>query len=86
MMTLPKLEVGSQSVASEGRLRDAGAQQAERTRQYVSIASTAGARAAERSSFASRPIHTAELLPAASARPARRDRSSPAARTGRPCR
>jgi hypothetical protein len=30
------------------RLRDAGAQQAERTRRYVSIASTAGAQVGER--------------------------------------
>src|SRR6185437_9945230 len=37
------------TVASEGRLRDAGALQVERTRQYVSIASTAGTQAAERS-------------------------------------
>jgi hypothetical protein len=43
---------GLQSVMSEDRLRDAGAQQAERTRQYVSIASTAGAQDVERNSFA----------------------------------
>src|SRR5581483_3813384 len=40
-----------QNVASEGRLRDAGAQEPERTRQYVRIPSTAGAQDAERSSF-----------------------------------
>ena len=39
------------TVASEGRLRDAGAEQVERTRQYVSIASTAETRDAERSRF-----------------------------------
>src|SRR5690348_9704420 len=39
-----------ESVASEGRLRVAGAQEAECTRQYMSIPSTAGAQDAERSS------------------------------------
>jgi hypothetical protein len=43
------------TVASEGRLRDAGAQEAERTRQYVSIPSTAGTQAAERSRFSGVP-------------------------------
>ena len=43
------------SVASEGRLRAAGAQEAECTRQYMSIPSTAGAQDAERSSFAKCP-------------------------------
>jgi dihydrofolate reductase len=52
-----ELECGSlQSVTSDGGLRDAGAQQAERTRQYVSIASTAGAQATEHSSFAGLPL------------------------------
>jgi hypothetical protein len=35
------------TVASEGRLRVAGAQPAERTRQYVSMASIAGKQAAD---------------------------------------
>src|SRR6185437_7115123 len=43
---------GVQSVASEGSLRAAGAQEAKCTRQYMSIPSTAGAPDAERSSFA----------------------------------
>jgi hypothetical protein len=43
---------GLQSVASEGRLRVAGAQEPECTRQYMRIPSTAGAQDAERSSFA----------------------------------
>jgi hypothetical protein len=62
-------ESGLKSVASEGRLRDAGAQEAESTRQYMSISSArkavppctgpvehqlAGTQDAERSSFASR--------------------------------
>src|SRR5690348_3623025 len=42
---------GWKSVASEDRLCDAGAQEAECTRQYMSIPSTAGAQDAERSSF-----------------------------------
>jgi hypothetical protein len=46
---------GQQSDASEGRLVDAGAQPAERTRQYVSVASTAGGQAAEHGSLAGRP-------------------------------
>lgn len=45
---------GSKSGASDGRSRDAGAQEPERTRRYVRIPSTVGARTAERSSFASR--------------------------------
>src|SRR5690348_2128321 len=40
----------SASVASEGRLRDAGSQEPECTRQYMRIPSTAGAQDAERSS------------------------------------
>jgi stearoyl-CoA desaturase (delta-9 desaturase) len=39
------------NVVSEGRLRAAGAQEAECTRQYMSIPSTAGAQDAKRSSF-----------------------------------
>jgi hypothetical protein len=38
-------------VTSEGRLRAAGAQEPECTRQYMRIPSTAGARDAERSRF-----------------------------------
>jgi len=37
----------SQSVASEGRLRVTGAKEPQRTRQYVSIPSTAGAQEAQ---------------------------------------
>jgi dihydrofolate reductase len=52
-----ELERGSlQGVMSEGGLRDAGAQHGERTRQYVSIASTADAQATEHSSFAGLPL------------------------------
>jgi dihydrofolate reductase len=47
---------GLQSVASEGGLCDAEAQDAECTRQYMSSPSTAGAQAAERNSFASRSL------------------------------
>src|SRR5581483_4643491 len=60
-----------QSVASDAAihgkkapwLRDAGAQEPERTRQYVRIPSTAGAQAAERSSFAAISMEqTARLI------------------------
>src|SRR5579875_323012 len=45
---------GLESVASEDRLRDAGAEEPECTRRYMRIPSTAGAQAGERSSFPSR--------------------------------
>src|SRR5690348_4737381 len=45
-----------ESVASKGRLRDAGAQAPECTRQYMRMPSTAGAQDAERSSFRVIPI------------------------------
>ena len=50
------------TVASEGRFRDAGAQEAECTRQYMSIPSAAGARAAERSRFSIAHTATGALI------------------------
>src|SRR5690348_5630354 len=50
--SLKRTQEPHQSVASEGRLRVAGAQEPQCTRQYMRIPSTAGAQAAERSSFA----------------------------------
>src|SRR6185437_3361226 len=47
-----------ENVASEGRLCDAGAQEPECMCQYMRIPSTAGARAAERSSFQAAPAST----------------------------